>query len=320
MASKNKIAPLKSRTIPRLELCGALIGTRLYKKITKSLTIQLDRSYFWTDSTIVLGWLSAPSSRLKSFVRNRVNEIHENTNSQVWSYVPSKENPADLVSRGASADTLSVSSLWWTGPSFLHSMHASLSENVSVPLYQNDVLPEMSFVSDIAENSILKLINKISNFSKLVGVMAYINRVISNLKRKQIPKDLDLSLKEITSAENILIKYAQLDMFPEEYHILKSGQLTSKNRLLSLTPFVDSNDIIRVGGRLHNSLYTYDIKHPILLCSKHKLTKLIMERQHKISFHGGPLLLLSQIRQKYWPLGGRNLAKQVVNSCVRRDG
>ncbi|XP_028171679.1 uncharacterized protein LOC114360986 isoform X2 [Ostrinia furnacalis] len=320
MASKNKIAPLKSSTIPRLELCGALIGTRLYKKIIKSLTIQLDKSYFWTDSTVILGWLSAPSSRLKTFVRNRVNEIHENTNNQVWCYVPSKENPADLVSRGVRADTLSVSSLWWTGPSFLHSLNVSYPtvNPETLPETNDNILPEMSFVSDVSENVINNLISKMSNFSKLVRVLAYVKRFINNLKHNEISNNLHLTCKEILSAENLLLKCSQRDMFPEEYHILKSGQsLPSKNRLLSLSPFIDSDDVIRVGGRLDNSFYTYDIKHPILLCSKHKLTKLIMEKQHLISLHAGPLLLLSQIRQKYWPLGGRNLAKQVVNSCVR---
>lgn len=163
LASKNKIAPIKSSTIPRLELCAALLGTRLYIKIIKSLTVQFDRSFFWTDSTIVLGWLTAPSNRLKSFVRNRINEIHESTNGHSWSYVPSKENPADLVSRGARADVLSASSLWWIGPSFLHSTHTQFPVNPNAQTLKN--LPEMSFVVNTTENSIVMLINKISDFS-----------------------------------------------------------------------------------------------------------------------------------------------------------
>ncbi|XP_045446356.1 uncharacterized protein LOC123654500 [Melitaea cinxia] len=83
---------------------------------------------------------------------------------------------------------------------------------------------------------------------------------------------------------------AQREMFPEEYALLKSGKaLSHKNRLIALTPFIDGEDIIRVGGRLVNSHYEFDVKHPILLC--------------------GPQLLLANIRQTYWPLGGRNLAR-----------
>ncbi|CAG9135002.1 unnamed protein product [Plutella xylostella] len=106
LASKNKVSPIKASTIPRLELCGALLGTRLYLKVRQSLTLPLSHCYFWCDSTIVLGWLSASPSRLNSFVRNRVSEIQEATINQTWSYVPSKSNPADLNSRGMKADSI----------------------------------------------------------------------------------------------------------------------------------------------------------------------------------------------------------------------
>ncbi|CAG9135942.1 unnamed protein product [Plutella xylostella] len=106
LTSKNKVAPIKPTTIPRLELCGALLGTRLCKKVLDSLTVKIDQCYYWSDSTIVLGWLNTATSRLERFVRNRVNEIQESTAGDTWSYVPSKQNPADLVSRGVKADLI----------------------------------------------------------------------------------------------------------------------------------------------------------------------------------------------------------------------
>lgn len=90
-----------------------------------------------------------------------------------------------------------------------------------------------------------------------------------------------------------------------------------KKCLISLSPFIDSDNLIRVGGRLNNSNYSYNVKHPFLLCSKHHLTKIIFEREHKTLFHAGPQLLLAHIRLTYWPLAGRNLAKQVIRNCVR---
>lgn len=72
-----------------------------------------------------------------------------------------------------------------------------------------------------------------------------------------------------------------------------------------------------MGGRLDNSPYDFNIKHPIVLCSKHVLTKLIFHMQHLELAHAGPQLLLSHIRQTYWPLGGRNLSRLVVNQCLR---
>ncbi|CAG9132661.1 unnamed protein product [Plutella xylostella] len=106
LTSKNKVAPIKPNTIPRLELCGALLGTRLCKKVLDSLTVKIDQCYYWSDSTIVLGWLNTATYRLERFVRNRVNEIQQSTAGDTWSYVPSKQNPADLVSRGVKADLI----------------------------------------------------------------------------------------------------------------------------------------------------------------------------------------------------------------------
>lgn len=107
-------------------------------------------------------------------------------------------------------------------------------------------------------------------------------------------------------------------MFPDELKTLQSGQsLHKKNRILSMSPFIDTNKLLRVGGRLKNSNYTYsyDVKHPILLCSKHHLTQIIFQNRHSDLLHAGPQTLLSYIRQTYWILGGRNLARRTVH-CV----
>ncbi|KAG7305743.1 hypothetical protein JYU34_009868 [Plutella xylostella] len=317
LTSKNKVAPIKPTTIPRLELCGALLGTRLCKKVLDSLTVKIDQCYYWSDSTIVLGWLNTATSRLERFVRNRVNEIQESTAGDTWSYVPSKQNPADLVSRGVKADLISASALWWSGPTFLHN---SNSEFPSTPNLKNiNQLPDIVLHTSIVEtNEINTLMNKISNYSKLIRIFAYVQRFIYNCKNSN-KKYGNLSFSELKSSKIALLQIAQQEMFTDEYHILKSGNtLNKKNRLISLSPFYDTdNNLIRVGGRLDNSCYSYNVKHPILLCSKHPLTKLIFEFHHITLLHAGPLLMLSCIRQNYWPLSGRNLAKRIVRTCVR---
>ncbi|XP_037969350.2 uncharacterized protein LOC119692531 isoform X2 [Plutella xylostella] len=160
--------------------------------------------------------------------------------------------------------------------------------------------------------------NKISNYSKLIRIFAYVQRFIYNCKNSN-KKYGNLSFSELKSSKIALLQIAQQEMFTDEYHILKSGNtLNKKNRLISLSPFYDTdNNLIRVGGRLDNSCYSYNVKHPILLCSKHPLTKLIFEFHHITLLHAGPLLMLSCIRQNYWPLSGRYLAKRIVRTCVR---
>lgn len=325
LTAKSRVAPIKPTTTPRLELCAALLGTRLCTKVKESLTIPIRTCRFWCDSTIVLGWLSTSANQLKQFVRNRANEIQESTSGCTWSYVASKENPADILSRGLKADLISSSKLWWSGPPFL------LQNQNTWPCMPNkrdkqqlpDILSNFSNTNEIDKHSTLnqniltQLIYQHSKLTYLQRIVAYILRFINNLKLKQNKTLGPLTQKELQISLNYIIKAAQIEMFPEEYNLLQSNKsLPRKNRLISLTPFLDSDGLIRVGGRLDNSPYDYNVKHPILLCSKHHFTKILFEMLHKRLLHAGPQLLLANVRQTYWPLGGRNLSKSILKNCV----
>lgn len=75
--------------------------------------------HFWTDSTIALGWITGGPYRWKEFVRNRVDAIRLTSNPEQWRHCPGIDNPADIASRGASADNLMALQRWWQGPSWL---------------------------------------------------------------------------------------------------------------------------------------------------------------------------------------------------------
>lgn len=98
--------------------------------------------------------------------------------------------------------------------------------------------------------------------------------------------------------------------------IIKNSTVNSKSRLLSLSPYIDERGIIRVGGRLQNTQFNDFKKHPIVLHPNHFLTKLITRHEHVRLFHCGPLNLLASLREKFWPISGRKLAKEIVHKCV----
>ena len=111
MMARTRVAPLKSQTLPKLELMAATIAKRLAMFAQSSLTTLNELSVkLWSDSQIVLHWLNS-QKRLKPFVASRVQEIIEEFPAATWRYVPTSDNPADLLTRDISADSLATSTI-----------------------------------------------------------------------------------------------------------------------------------------------------------------------------------------------------------------
>lgn len=326
LCAKSKVAPLKSLTIPRLELCGALVGARLYKKIVDSLRWQFSNIYFWTDSTIVIGWLHMSPHLLKPFIQNRVTEINELTGDSDWLHVGTKDNPADLLSRGLQLDSLISSSLWWNGPSYLENKNYNFTEN---KLHNESIninnLPELKLNSIVLTCNLSEPIfdfNRYSSYNNMKRIGAYVLRFVFNLRASKANRQTgSLSANELNASHIMLARFVQVQSFPDVYNALLNklpiNKCKQSNHILSLNVFLDETRLIRVGGRLSNcSEFSYDKKHPILLCSKHHFTKILVRSEHIRLLHAGPQLLLSILRDQWWPLGARNLVRKTVRDCM----
>lgn len=118
ISSRARVAPLKPTSIPRLELQGALIATRLATFISEAHRHKPQRRYFWCDSMTVLGWLRSDARKYKPYVANRVGEIRENSTLSEWRWIPTNLNVADDATR-LDRSVLNMESRWISGPSFL---------------------------------------------------------------------------------------------------------------------------------------------------------------------------------------------------------
>jgi len=116
VSSKSRVAPAKKTTIPRLELLGCLIATRLTHSVKSMLKIEM-KTFFWTNSSNALYWIQK-NENWTVFVWNRVQEIRRLSEGAEWRHIPGEHNPADLPSRGCSGNAL-LTSRWWEGPVWL---------------------------------------------------------------------------------------------------------------------------------------------------------------------------------------------------------
>ena len=260
---------------------------------------------------------------LKTFVQNRVSQINELTGDAIWLHVNGKDNPADIVSRGLPLNELQNNNMWWHGPEFLRQDKFDYSCDFSI---DNEQLPDLKpqqismLCTNSTDNGITVIIdyNRFSSFNRLRRATAYVLRFIHNTRASvNDRKTGSLSVDELDSSVVILARLAQRQSFYQEYNDLTKQSVVKSKRVIGLNVFLDEFKLIRVGGRLSNSSYfDNNKKHPVLLCSKHRFTVLLFAHEHKQLLHGGPQLLLACVREAWWPLGGRNLARKTVHDCV----
>ena len=139
MTAKTRVVPLKQLSIPRLELCGATLLSKLMTNVRIALSIPLHDVHVWCDSTIVLSWLDENPKGYKTFVGNHIATILTDLPPPIWHHVLTHDNPADCASRGVLPRELLPHSLWWNGPPWLLTYPVSMPpQPILVPVaHQN---------------------------------------------------------------------------------------------------------------------------------------------------------------------------------------
>lgn len=322
----SRITPRAATTIPRLELCAAVEAVKGAFKIIKELSRKPDSVYFYTDSRITLGYISNTEKRFVNYIDRRVNSILKHSTKEQWFYIPTTKNPADMASRPHSPQQL-MDSHWIRGP-------VSLWEKDYAPTYEHHAVPADELPEVKSKQTTLKttvkdcrtilttLCSKISSLSKIVNVVVVLMKLLNkidlvrqNLGISLAPRNTFLSFN---ACLNILIINAQHDCFSHEIKILNNGySLSDSSRILQLAPFLDTEGILRVGGRLKKSNLSFQSKHPILLPNDHPFTRAVLDDAHNYVNHQGRHITHGVVRQKgYHIVNGRKMIKNLISKCA----
>jgi hypothetical protein len=284
--------------------------------VQQALNIKFNSIAAWTDSTVVLGWISGHPSKWQTFIANRVTQVQSNLPSCIWKHVPGVQNPADCASRGVTPEELRTHPLWWNGPDWLQSVSCfdpnptlpplSTEEEQVLHAEEQRVIPVLS--TSIDDNF---MITRFSSLRTLLRVTARIRRLVHMQAGPITPEELNTSLV-------IWVKYTLNCQFAAELNSLQhSKELHNSSKLLQLRPFLDKDGVIRVGGRLRHAQISSDARNPIIMPKLSHLTRLLITRIHLENFHAGPQLTLAVLYRRFWILGARDTVRYHLKKCVR---
>lgn len=230
-------------------------------------------------------------------------------------YVDGKNNPADDASCGLSPKDVLQSSGWLQEPSFLWEHRGNwrdFNKTAPEPLQLDDkeVKKASSSATSVSNNeepaTLLQCLESFSSWLRAKCAVAvclqYLRILLNQVRGNQMTtegvktrsaacKYNSVNVEELNAAEQEIIRHLQKEAFKEEISKLKNpttrGEAKGSSPLFRLDPFLDLNDLVRIGGRIRQASLSQDAKHPVVLPGQGHITKILASHYHEKALHQG---------------------------------
>ncbi|XP_028409519.1 uncharacterized protein LOC114532142 [Dendronephthya gigantea] len=302
VCAKSRVAK-RDLSIPRLELVAGHMAVNLVSNVESAIDQRAVSSvHCWLDSTVALYWING-QGEYRQFVANRVAKIQAHTRVE-WHHVPTKQNPADVGSRGGS---VVGNELWSNGPQWLKDPTKWPPKQVleATREVKDEIKPTKNPQAlttvrrPISPDSLEGLLIKFS-LRKVLRICAWINRFVKNcMVTRKNRKMGPLVSEEIEDSELWWIRRAQSEV--------KEGP-EFKDIRLQLNIQLNESGILECRGRI-------DGDYPMYLPRNSTFTKKVIERAHLATLHGGVAMTMAKVRERFWIPKLRRLVKQVRKAC-----
>ena len=241
---KSSVAPIKQRSVPKLDLEASVLGVRLLRTVLNASEDNFRQVLFWTDSCVVLDW-SQNQKKPKTFVAHRVNETAQHTKPNQWNYVPTESNPADYGTRGLKPSD--ISSKWTKGPDFLlkpvKNWPSRMSANFDRSICTANVVVSQTGLVDIS---------RFSPWNRLLKTTAIVRFFIRRLRDPSSTPNL--TAFDFQLATDTFLRQSQVVSFPAVFgKLLRKESLSYKDNLLPLNPFIDERQILYALQDVYNT-------------------------------------------------------------------
>lgn len=210
--SKCRVAPLKSKSVQRLELDAAVLGVRVMEIVKKANPWpNIARTVMWVDAREVLYWIRSTERRYKIYVANRVYTILSSTRVDDWRWVPTEINPADMATKDQPKGKSDA--LWWNGPQFLK-MDESMWPNSFLKPENELEIRHSGIIRTAAISSYIPDVTRFSRWLVFLRAAARVRKA-SNMFKNRCKATEELSADDEKWAEREIIKMIQWDLKPE---------------------------------------------------------------------------------------------------------